>query len=123
MNRIVQFGVSAVAAAAIGIGAGSGIAAAFDGEDEVTGPDADRARAAAVQAVPGGTAGEVETETGEGAAAYGVLVTRPDGTRVEVHLTGISGFWTPNRPTGTAVSIGACPHRATDSLRVRTDEI
>lgn len=30
MNRIVQFGVSAVAAAAIGIGAGSGIAAAFD---------------------------------------------------------------------------------------------
>lgn len=38
MNRIVQFGVSAVAAAAIGIGAGSGIAAAFDGEDEVTGP-------------------------------------------------------------------------------------
>lgn len=35
MNRIVQFGVSAVAAAAIGIGAGSGIAAAFDGEDEV----------------------------------------------------------------------------------------
>lgn len=86
MNRIVQFGVSAVAAAAIGIGAGSVIAAAFDGEDEVTGPDADRARAAAVQAVPGGTAGEVETETGEGAAAYGVLVTRPDGTRVEVHL-------------------------------------
>lgn len=35
MNRIVQFGVSAVAAAAIGIGAGSGIAAAFDGEDEI----------------------------------------------------------------------------------------
>lgn len=123
MNRIVQFGVSAVAAAAIGIGAGSGIAAAFDGEDEVTGPDADRARAAAVQAVPGGTAGEVETETGEGAAAYGVLVTRPDGTRVEVHLDRDFGFWTPNRPTGTAVSIGACPHRATDSLRVRTDEI
>lgn len=28
MNRIVQFGVSAVAAAAIGIGAGSGIATA-----------------------------------------------------------------------------------------------
>lgn len=123
MNRIVQFGVSAVAAAAIGIGAGSGIAAAFDGEDEVTGPDADRARAAAVQAVPGGTAGEVETETGEGAAAYGVLVTRPDGTRVEVHLDRDFRVLTPNRPTGTAVSIGACPHRATDSLRVRTDEI
>ncbi len=35
---------------------------------------------------PGRHAGEVETETGEGAAAYGVLVTRPDGTRVEVHL-------------------------------------
>ncbi len=44
MNRIVQFGVSAVAAAAIGIGAGSGDRGGVDGEDEVTGPDADRAR-------------------------------------------------------------------------------
>lgn len=123
MNRIVQFGVSAVAAAAIGIGAGSGIAAAFDGEDEVTGPDADRARAAAVQAVPGGTAGEVETETGEGAAATACWSPGPTAPVSRSTWTGISGFWTPNRPTGTAVSIGACPHRATDSLRVRTDEI
>ncbi len=76
-----------------------------------------------MQAVPGGTAGEVETETGEGAAAYGVLVTRPTAPVSRSTWTGISGFWTPNRPTGTAVSIGACPHRATDSLRVRTDEI
>lgn len=113
MNRIVQFGVSAVAAAAIGIGAGSGIAAAFDGEDEVTGPDADRP-------------GPPEKSRPRPAKAPPPTACWSPGPTAPVSRstwTGISGFWTPNRPTGTAVSIGACPHRATDSLRVRTDEI
>ena len=30
--------------------------------------------------MPGGTAGEVDQETGEGGVVYGVTVTRPDGT-------------------------------------------
>jgi hypothetical protein len=38
------------------------------------------------QAVPGGTAGEVDQQTGEGGVVYGVTVTRPDGTAVEVRL-------------------------------------
>ena len=36
--------------------------------------------------MPGGTAGEVDQETGEGGVVYGVTVTRPDGTAVEVRL-------------------------------------
>jgi hypothetical protein len=70
---------SAVVVAAIGVG----VAVADDGE--VTGPAADQARAAALQAIPG-KAGKVEKETNEGAAYYGVLVTKTDGSRVEVHL-------------------------------------
>lgn len=71
--------VSAAALAAIGVG----VAAADD--LEITGPAADQARAAAVQAIPG-KAGKVEKETNEGAAYYGVLVTKTDGTQVEVNL-------------------------------------
>ncbi len=72
-----------VASAAVLAAVGVGIAVADDGE--ITGPPADQARTAAVQAVPG-KAGKVEKETNEGAAYYGVLVTKPDGTQVEVHL-------------------------------------
>ncbi|WP_197283667.1 PepSY domain-containing protein [Mycobacterium sp. Marseille-P9652] len=65
--------------------AGIGIGAAAADDQEITGPAADKARAAAVQAIPG-KAGKVEKETNEGAAYYGVLVTKTDGTQVEVHL-------------------------------------
>ncbi|OBH19757.1 hypothetical protein A9X04_07245 [Mycobacterium sp. E3247] len=76
----IGIGVAGVAAlAAIGVG----VAVADD--QEITGPAADQARAAAVQAIPG-KAGKVEKETNEGAAYYGVLVTKTDGTQVEVHL-------------------------------------
>ena len=72
-----------VASAAVLAAVGGGVAVA-DGQ-EITGPAADQARSAAVQAVPG-KAGKVEKETNEGAAYYGVLVTKSDGTQVEVHL-------------------------------------
>ena len=70
---------SAVVLGAVGVG----VAGADD--QEITGPAADQARAAAVKAIPG-KAGKVEKETNEGAAYYGVLVTKTDGTQVEVHL-------------------------------------
>ena len=82
MKIRTKFGIG-VASAAVLAGVGVGIAVA-DGP-EVTGPDADQARTAATQAVPG-KAGKVEKETNEGAAYYGVLVTKTDGTQVEVHL-------------------------------------
>ncbi|MGQ4600017.1 PepSY domain-containing protein [Nocardia sp. R6R-6] len=89
MNKRTKIGLGGVAAVAALGAAGFGIAAGFDHDGDndtpITGPDADKARAAALQAVGGGTAGEVEAEN-EGNIAYGVDVTKTDGTRVEVHL-------------------------------------
>ncbi|WP_433754922.1 PepSY domain-containing protein [Nocardia sp. CA-135398] len=77
-----------VATAAVLAAVGTGVGFALGGDDDndiVTGPDADQARAAALTVVPG-TAGEVEKETNEGNAVYGVDVTKSDGTKLEVHL-------------------------------------
>jgi hypothetical protein len=86
MNRRTKIGIGAAGVfvlAAVGTGTGY---ADNDGGPDITGPAADQARAAAVKAVPGSTAGEVESETNEGAAVYGVVVTKSDGTKLEVHL-------------------------------------
>jgi hypothetical protein len=82
MRARTRIGIGVAGAAALAA-VGLGVAVADNGE--VTGPAADQARAAAVQAIPG-KAGKVEKETNEGAAYYGVLVTKPDGTQLEVHL-------------------------------------
>jgi hypothetical protein len=61
-----------------------GTAAHEDHEKAVTGEAADQAKAAAIKAVGGGTAGDVTTDYfGNG---YEVTVTEPDGSKVEVHL-------------------------------------
>jgi len=77
-------GVAALAAAGTGtaVAAGGG-----DGGNPITGPKADQARAAAIAAVPGGHAGAVRPESDNG-AAYGVEVTRADGSQVMVFLNG-----------------------------------
>lgn len=73
--------VGAVVAVAIG-----GIAAASsDGEGSITGPQADRATAAALKATHGGTANSVEQDS-ENGATWEVEVTRPDGATVDVRL-------------------------------------
>lgn len=84
MRIRTKIGISVTGVAVMAaVGVGVGVAVADD--QEVTGPAADQARTAAIQAVPG-KAGKVEKETNEGAAYYGVLVTKPDGTQVEAHL-------------------------------------
>ena len=61
-----------------------GTSAHEDAEKPVTGTAADKAKAAAVKSVGSGTAGEVTTDfTGKG---YEVTVTKPDGSKVEIHL-------------------------------------
>lgn len=61
-----------------------GTAAHEDHEKAVTGDAADRAKAAAVKAAGGGTAGEVTTDYfGD---SYEVTVTKSDGSKVESHL-------------------------------------
>src|SRR4051812_48440345 len=65
-------------------GPAHGTAAHEDAETAVTGDAADKAKAAAVKSVGGGTAGEVTNDfTKDG---YEVTVTKSDGSKVEVHL-------------------------------------
>lgn len=75
-------------AVVLAIGAGGvGLAQAVGGDDEqATGPDAERAKAAAVRLAGGGTAVGVERED-EGRSAWEVEVKKADGNVVEVDLT------------------------------------
>lgn len=77
-------GVAVVAVAA----AGGGVALAGSGDDDegtVTGPQADAATAAALEATGGGQANAVERDS-ENRATWEVEVTKPDGTTVDVRL-------------------------------------
>lgn len=82
----------AIAAAVAALGAGGvGIAYAVgggDSEEQVTGPDAEQAKSAALDAVGGGSVTEVEYQDNDGAGLYEVEVQRADGSQVEVHLNG-----------------------------------
>lgn len=85
MRRRVIIG-AAVAAAAIVTGTGIGVTTGTGGDDErpLAGSDRQRAIAAALEHTGGGTVTEIEV--GDGGAAYGVEVRRPDGGEVEVSL-------------------------------------
>jgi outer membrane lipoprotein SlyB len=65
-------------------GPAHGSAAHEDAEKPVTGAAADKAKAAAVKAVGGGTAGAVTTDFTQN--GYEVTVKKSDGSTVEVHL-------------------------------------
>jgi hypothetical protein len=69
-------------------GAGVAYANGGDSEEQVTGPDAQKAKSAAIAAVGGGTLTEVERDDGNGSGVYEVEVKRDDGSQVEVHLDG-----------------------------------
>ena len=82
-RKVLIGGVVALALSAGGVG----LAQAVGGDDEqATGPDADRAKAAAVRLAGGGTAVGVERED-EGRSAWEVEVRKADGSTVEVGLT------------------------------------
>ncbi len=77
--------LAVVVALAVG---GVGIAQAVGGNSEapVTGPAAEQAKAAALEATGGGTVLEVEQQDGDGAGIYEVEVKRADGSTLEIHL-------------------------------------
>jgi uncharacterized membrane protein YkoI len=79
--------IAAAVAMLLALG-GTGIAYATggDSEEQVTGPDAEKAKSAAIAAVGGGTVTEVERDDGTGTGFFEVEVTRDDGSQVEVHL-------------------------------------
>jgi hypothetical protein len=79
-------GAAAVAALALGGAAiAHGTGTFDDGDPQLQGPEADRARAAALRATDGGTANAVERDS-ENGATYEVEVTRDDGSTVDVRL-------------------------------------
>jgi hypothetical protein len=87
-RRMVKVLVGAAVVATIALG-GSAIAhatGAFDDEgQQLRGPEAERAGAAALRATDGGTVNAVERDT-ENGATYEVEVTRTDGSTVDVRL-------------------------------------
>ena len=68
-----------------GGGAALAIAGGDDSEGVVTGPAADRAKAAAQAALPGGRVNAVERDSEKG-ATWEVEVTKADGSTVDVRL-------------------------------------
>ena len=79
--------ILAGAAAVVVAATAGGVAVATDddGDVHVTGPEADRATEAALEATDGGTANSVERDN-ENGATWEVEVTREDGTTVDVRL-------------------------------------
>jgi Peptidase propeptide and YPEB domain len=81
--------VAGVAVVILAVGAGgAGIAYATGGNsaEQVTGPDAEKAKSAAIAAVGGGTVTEIERDDGDGTGAFEVEVKRDNGSQVEEHL-------------------------------------
>lgn len=79
-------GVVGVVVAVVAVTGGTiALATNNDSEGGVTGPEADRAIQAALEATGGGRANAVEADD-EGAAAWEVEVTKPDGSTVDVRL-------------------------------------
>jgi hypothetical protein len=86
MTRSRKLLMTGAAVLALGVG-GAGIAQAVGGDDEqATGPEAERAKQAAVESAGGGSAVGVEREN-EGRSSWEVEVRRPNGGQVEVDLS------------------------------------
>jgi uncharacterized membrane protein YkoI len=83
MSKRTKLIVGAVGAILV-LGALAGFTIAADDDEPLTGSTYDRATEAALDHAGGGTV--IETETGDGGAAYGVEIRRDDGSVVEVEL-------------------------------------
>jgi hypothetical protein len=83
-RTVLIAGAAAVVLAAGGVGIAQAVGG--DSEEQVTGPEANRAKQAAIQAIGEGRA--VGVERGDDGGAWEVEVVRPDGSEVEVNLSG-----------------------------------
>src|ERR1700704_4747838 len=82
-RKHLTVGGAVLAIAAGGAGAATAIGSGHD--QAVAGSSADQARAAALRYTGGGSAGIVEADTEHG-ATWGVEVTKPDGSPVDVRV-------------------------------------
>ena len=83
-KRTLGAGAALVLAAAV-TGGGVAIASGDDGDANVTGPQAEAATAAALEATSGGKANAVERDS-ENGATWEVEVTKTNGKTVDVRL-------------------------------------
>jgi hypothetical protein len=81
-RKVLAIGAAVVALAAGGVGIAYAVGGG-DSDEQVTGPDADKAKAAALDAVGGGTVTSVE-RADDNNGAFEVEVKRDDGSTVEV---------------------------------------
>jgi uncharacterized membrane protein YkoI len=84
-RRYVIVGGSVLALAAGGAGAAAAVGSSGDDEGGAHGPQADKAKAAALALYPGGHANSVERDS-ENGATWEVEVAKPDGGTVDVRL-------------------------------------
>ena len=84
-RRYLAIGAAVVALGATGTGVAMATSGSDDGDEQARGPDADRARTAALAITEGGTANAVERDD-ENGATWEVEVTNPDGETVDVRL-------------------------------------
>ena len=88
--RTVVIAAAVAIVVALG-GTGVDYANGGDSEEQLPGPDADKAKSAAIASVGGGTVTDVERDDGDdgfGTGVFEVEVKRDDGSQVEVHLDG-----------------------------------
>jgi hypothetical protein len=85
-SRTRNFVIAGVAVVVLAAGgAGVALAVSGDSDESVSGPRADAAAKAALDAVGGKSVSEVE-RADDGQAGWEVEVKKPDGSQVEVHL-------------------------------------
>ena len=84
-RKHLLIGATALALAGGGAGAVGAFAGGDESERQATGPDAQKAKAAALRLVPGGTAEGVERDDEKG-AFWEVEVEKSDGSSVDVRL-------------------------------------
>lgn len=105
MLKILAAIATALALALAGAAIARATGAFDDGDSQLTGPQADRARAAALRITGGGRVNAVERDAEKG-ATYEVEVTREDGSTVDVRLDAsfslvvIDGDSEPDGPNG-----------------------
>jgi uncharacterized membrane protein YkoI len=85
MNRKLIIGTSVLALAAGGAGAAQAVGGGDDASEAASGPQADKAKAAALDITGGGKANAVERDS-ENGATWEVEVTKTDGKTVDVRL-------------------------------------
>ena len=84
-TRKIVAGLVVVAVVALGGTAIARATGAFDDHQQLVGPQADRAAAAALRATGSGTVNAIERDS-ENGATYEVEVTKKDGSTVDVRL-------------------------------------